>query len=386
MELLEQRKEKALSTACRLWKECNLIVDTYLLTLLMIDRRWWWSSIIASWHAMLFLQLLLVDKKISNPKDLFKILDGAVKEKFPIVIIAEGIEQGALAPIIRNKLKGVLKAVAIKAPSFGERKSHYLDDIAILTGATVVRDEMGITLEKAGKEVLGTATKVVVTRDTSLIVTDGSNQSAVNKRVGEIQSLVENSHEKFQKKLLNERIARLSGGIAILQVGAHTEVELKDKQLRLEDAVNATKAAIEEGVVVGGGCCLLRLSLKVDKIKESLENEEQKIGADIFKRALAYPAKLIAKNAGVNGSVVIKKILSSNDLNYGYNAAKDCYEDLLAAGIMDPSKVVRCCIENASSVAKTFITSDLVVIDLIESNPTRLWKPMPSSGIGPVGL
>ncbi|KAK9090867.1 hypothetical protein Sjap_024044 [Stephania japonica] len=389
-------------------------------------------------------KLLLVDKKISNPKDLFKILDSAVKEKFPIVIIAEDIEQGALAPIIRNKLKGVLKAVAIKAPSFGERKSHYLDDIAILTGATIVRDEMGITLEKSGKDVLGTATKVVVTKDTSLIVTDGSTQSAVNKRVGQIQRLVEshmahagvilgeksvhrgsssqmafvaepssadladsahengrsgfpNSNEKFQKKLLNERIARLSGGIAILQVGAQTEVELKDKQLRLEDAVNATKAAIEEGVVVGGGCCLLRLSLKVGKIRESLENEEQKrlaltkslsqIGADIFKRALAYPAKLIAKNAGVNGSIVIEKvaceivkILSSNDLNYGYNAAKDCYEDLLAAGIMDPSKVVRCCIENASSVAKTFITSDLVVIDLIESNPTRLRKPMPSSG------
>ncbi|KAK9105223.1 hypothetical protein Scep_022067 [Stephania cephalantha] len=351
----------------------------YLSPYFVNDRQ----KMVAEFHHC---KLLLVDKKISNPKDLFKILDGAVKEKFPIVIIAEGIEQGALAPIIRNKLKGVLKAVAIKAPSFGERKSHYLDDIAILTGATVVRDEMGITLEKAGKEVLGTATKVVVTKDTSLIVTDGSNQSAVNKRVGQIQSLVENSHEKFQKKLLSERIARLSGGIAILQVGAHTEVELKDKQLRLEDAVNATKAAIEEGVVVGGGCCLLRLSLKVDKIRESLENEEQKIGADIFKRALAHPAKLIAKNAGVNGSVVIEKILSSNDLNYGYNAAKDCYEDLLAAGIMDPSKVVRCCIENASSVAKTFITSDLVVIDLIESNPTRLWKPMPSSGIGPVGL
>eukprot|EP00268_Persea_americana_P020373 TRINITY_DN20575_c0_g1_i6.p1 TRINITY_DN20575_c0_g1~~TRINITY_DN20575_c0_g1_i6.p1 ORF type:complete len:431 (+),score=108.81 TRINITY_DN20575_c0_g1_i6:76-1368(+) len=175
-------------------------------------------------------KLLLVDKKITNAKDMFKILDSAVKEKYPIVIVAEGIEQEALAPIIRNKLKGVLKAAAIKAPAFGERKSHYLDDVAILTGATVVRDELGLTLEKAGKEVLGSAVKVVITKDSTLIVTDGSTQNAVNKRVAQIQSLVKNTEENFQKKILNERIARLSGGIAIVQVGAQTEVELKDKK------------------------------------------------------------------------------------------------------------------------------------------------------------
>ncbi|XP_022734642.1 chaperonin 60 subunit beta 4, chloroplastic isoform X2 [Durio zibethinus] len=189
-------------------------------------------------------KLLLVDKKITNPKEMFKILDSAVKEKYPIVIVAEDIEQEALAPVIRNKLKGVLKAAAIKAPAFGERKSHCLDDIAILTGGTVIRDDMGLTLDRAGKEALGTATKVVITKDSTYMVSDGSTREAVQKRVSQIRSLVENTEENFQKKILNERIARLSGGIAILQVGAQTEVELKDKQLRIEDALNATKGHV----------------------------------------------------------------------------------------------------------------------------------------------
>lgn len=340
-------------------------------------------------------KLLLVDKKITHPKEMFKILDNAVKEKYPVVIVAEGIEQDALAPVIRNKLKGVLKAAAIKAPAFGERKSHYLDDIAILTGGTVIRDDMGLTLDRAGPDVLGTASKVVITKNSTLIVTNGSTQAAVQQRVTQLQRLIENSKENFQKGVLNERIARLSGGIAILQVGGQTEVELKDKQLRIEDAVNATKAAIEEGVVIGGGCCLLRLSLKVDGIKELLENEEQKVGADIFKRALAYPLRQIAKNAGVNGNIVIEKVLSYNDTEYGYNAATNKYENLMAAGILDPSKVVRCCLEHAASVAKTFLTADAVVIDIKEPEPPkrlrepvpkRKRKPMPTAGIGPIGF
>ncbi|KAG6574020.1 Chaperonin 60 subunit beta 4, chloroplastic, partial [Cucurbita argyrosperma subsp. sororia] len=326
-------------------------------------------------------KLLLVDKKISDPKEMFKILDSAVKEKYPIVILAEGIEQAALAPVIRNKLRGVLKAAAVKAPAFGERKSHYLDDIATLTGATVIREDSGLTLEKTGKEVLGSATKVVISKDSTLIVTDGTTREAVQKRVLQIQKLLENTEEKFPKKILNERIARLSGRIAILQVGAQTQVELKDKQLRIEDALNASKAAIEEGVVVGGGCCLLRLSTKVDAIKNVLENEEQMIGAEIFKRALSYPTRLIARNAGVNGSVVIDKVLINNDMNYGYNAATDHYEDLMKAGIMDPSKVVRCCLEHAASVAKTFLTSDAVVVDIKEPEPVPRRTPLPISGI-----
>ncbi|KAL8533523.1 hypothetical protein ACS0TY_009794 [Phlomoides rotata] len=332
-------------------------------------------------------KLLLVDKKITNPNDFFKILDNAVKEKYPILIVAEGIEQEALAPVIRNKLRGVLKAAAIKAPSFGERKSHCLDDLAVLTGGTVIRDEMGLSLEKAHKGMLGSASKVIVTKDSTLIVTDGSTNEAVKVRVSQLQRLVENTEEKFQKKIINERIARLSGRIAFLQVGAQTVVELKDKQLRVEDALNATKAAIEEGVVVGGGCCLLRLSTKIAKIKEHLDNEEQKIGADILKRALTYPARQIAKNAGVNGSVVIAKILSSDDVRFGYNAASDRYEDLMVAGILDPTKVVRCCLEHAASVAKVFLTADAVIVEIKEAMPPRIMtKPIPTSGVGPLSI
>ncbi|KAF4398261.1 hypothetical protein G4B88_007540 [Cannabis sativa] len=353
----------------------------YLSPYFVTDRR----KMMVEFHNC---KLLLVDKKITDPKEMFKILDNAVKEKYPIVIVAEGIEQEALAPVIRNKLKGVLKAAAVKAPAFGERKSHYLDDIAILTGATVIRDEMGFTLDKAGIEVLGTATKVVISKDSTLIVTDGSTRDAVNKRVTQIQRLVENTEENFQKKILNERIARLSGGIAIIQVGAQTQVELKDKQLRIEDALNAAKASIKEGVVVGGGCSLLRLSTKVDGIKQDLDNDEQRIGAEIFKRALSYPVKLIAKNAGVNGNVVVEKILQDDNTMFGYNAAKDCYEDLMKSGIMDPTKVVRCCLENAASVAKTFLTSDAVVVDIKEPLPfpRRTPMPMPVSTRTPIPL
>ncbi|KAG5532624.1 hypothetical protein RHGRI_027051 [Rhododendron griersonianum] len=209
----------------------------YLSPYFVTDRR----KMIVEFHDC---KLLLVNGKITNPKEMFKLLDSAVKEEYPIVIVAEGIEQEALAPVIRNKLRGVLKAAAIKALAFGERKSHYLDDIATLTGGTVIRDEMGFTLEKAGKEVLGTSTKVVITKDSTLIVTDGSTQPAVKQRVSQLQNLVKNTEENFHKKILNERIARLSGGIAILQVGAQTQVELKDKQLRIEDALNATKVIV----------------------------------------------------------------------------------------------------------------------------------------------
>ncbi|KAI3778830.1 hypothetical protein L2E82_08215 [Cichorium intybus] len=322
-------------------------------------------------------KLLLVDKIITNPKEIYKILDIAVKMDNPIVIIAEGIEKEALAPIISNKLKGIIKAAAVKAPAFGQRKSQYLDDIAILTGGTVIREDAGLTLQRVKLEMFGSASKVVITKDSTLIVTDGSTQENVKKRVTQIQRLVENTEENFEKNILNERIARLSGGIAIIKVGAQTQVELKDKQLRMEDALNATKAAIEEGVVVGGGCCLLRLSLKINEIKKLMDNEEQKIGADIFKKALEYPARQIAKNAGVNGSVVIEKVFSNDDIRYGYNAASNKYEDLMAAGIIDPTKVVRCCIEHAASVAKTFLTSDAVVIDIDGPVPEGMRTPKP---------
>merc|ERR1712060_939441 len=290
--------------------------------------------------------------------------------------MAEDIEQEALATLVVNRLRSSLKVCAVKAPGFGERKTQYLEDIATLTGGTVVNDMLGTPLDRVGPEVLGSAAKVTLSKERTTIVGDGTTSQAVDARVNQIKRSIEETESKYEIEKLNERVARLSGGVAILQVGAQTETELKEKKLRVEDALNATKAAVQEGLVAGGGSTFINLSKEIDGIKSSLHDGEQNIGADIVKRALEYPMKLVASNSGVNGDVVIQNVTNNEDPNWGFNAASGSYEDLMKKGIVDPTKVIRCALENSSSVARTFLTSDVVVCDIPE--------PLAGNGGGPI--
>ena len=322
--------------------------------------------------------ILITDKKISVIQDLLPLLEQIVQSGKKLVIIAEDIEGEALSTLIVNRLRGTFTCVAVKAPGFGDRRKEMLQDIAILTGGQVISEELGYELKDATVDMLGRARQVKVTKETTTIVDGSGDKSAIKDRVAQIRAQMEVSTSDFDKEKLQERLAKLAGGVAVIKVGAATEVEMKDKKLRIEDALNATKAAVEEGIVAGGGTAPINAIPAVRKVCEGLEGDER-TGASIVLKALEAPLRQIAKNAGLEGSVIIDKILSAGKMNYGFDAQKEVYCDMIEAGIVDPTKVTRSALENAASVASMVLTTESLVADEPE-------QPAPAAPAGDMGM